>query len=61
MRKTNSPGLRSSIGAVAAVAVTGLIVFLFESPYTAWGTRAQPPSEQIAMSTPAADLDTRDV
>jgi hypothetical protein len=61
MRNPKASGLRSSIAAVAAVTVTGLIVFLFESPYTAWGTRTQAPSEEIAMSTPAADRDTRDV
>jgi hypothetical protein len=61
MRTTKFSGLRTSIGAVAAVTVTGLIVFLFESPYTAWGTRAQPPSAELAMSTAATDRDVQDV
>jgi serine/threonine protein kinase HipA of HipAB toxin-antitoxin module len=61
MRNPKASGLRLSIGAVAAVTVTGLIVFLFESPYTAWGTHTQAPSEEIAISAPAADRDTSNV
>ena len=58
---TTSSGLRSSAGALAAVAMTGLITFLFESPYTALGSRTQPPRDQVAMSAPAANRDVRDV
>jgi len=61
MRNTNSPGFRASIGAAAAVAVTGLTLFLFESPYTAWGQRSQPPSEELVLSVPAADHEARNV
>jgi hypothetical protein len=60
MRIIKSSGLRASVSAVGAVAVTALIALLFESPYTAWGTRTQPP-EQVAMGTPAADHDVHNV
>ena len=61
MRIINSSGLRSSVSAAAAVVVTALVVLLFESPYTAWGTRTAPSVEQAAVSTPATDRDLRDV
>ena len=61
MRNSNSSGLRSSIAAVAAVAVTGLTLYLFESPYTAWGQYTQPPSEEVALSVPANDHELRNV
>lgn len=58
---TTSSGLRSSVSAVAVVAVVGLIAFLFESPYTRWDTHTQPSTEQAALSAPASDRDVRDV
>jgi len=58
MRHFKSSGLRASIGAVAAVTVTALTVLLFQSPYTAWGTRTAP-SEQIALSVPPVDHGVR--
>jgi peptidoglycan/LPS O-acetylase OafA/YrhL len=58
MRYKNSSGLRASVGAVAAVLVSAVTVFLFESPYTAWGTRTQP-AEVLALSVPAPDVDVR--
>jgi hypothetical protein len=54
MRFNKNSGLRTSISAVAAVTVTALTVLLFQSPYTAWGTRAQAP-ELAAVSAPASD------
>jgi hypothetical protein len=56
-----SSGLRATVGAVAAVAITGLTVLLFQSPYTAWGQRTEPRSEELVLSVPAADLDVRNV
>jgi hypothetical protein len=40
------------------VLVSAVTVFLFESPYTAWGTRTQP-AEVLALSVPAPDVDVR--
>ena len=58
---TTSSGFRSSAGAIAAVTVTGLIAFLFESPYTAWGRRTVPATDEVALSIPAADHDVRNI
>jgi hypothetical protein len=60
MRINYSSGLRTSVSAVAAVAVTALTVWFFQSPITAWGYRTPAP-ELAAVSTPAADRDSRDV
>ncbi len=53
MRHFISSGLRASISAVAAVTVTALTVLFFQSPYTAWGTRTQPPIEVAALTIAA--------
>lgn len=58
MRNFKSSGFRASIGAVAAVTVTALTVLLFDSPYTAWGLRTQPPVE-VVLSVPAQQYDVR--
>jgi hypothetical protein len=58
MRNINSSAVRASIGAVLAVTVTALTVLFFQSPYTAWGERTQP-SEVIALSVPAPQVDVR--
>ena len=61
MRNTNSSGFRSSIGAVAAVTVTGLTLFLFRIPLHRVGHVPQPPSEELALSVQAEDHDARNV
>ncbi|HZF15726.1 MAG TPA: hypothetical protein VE046_07270 [Steroidobacteraceae bacterium] len=60
MRNFNTSGFRASVGVAAAVTVTALTVLLFQSPYTAWGTRAQPP-EEIALSVQVLPIDARNV
>ncbi len=61
MRIGSSSGLRSSASAVATVGVTALIVWLFQSPYTPWGSRNAAPTESAAVGTVAADHEARDV
>lgn len=51
----NSSGLRASIIAVAAVALTVLSALPFESSHSASSQRTQPRSGQIPLSAPAAD------
>ncbi len=58
MRNINSSGFRASIGAAAAITVTALTVLFFQSPYTAWGSRTQPP-EEVVLSVPAQQNDVR--